>query len=135
MLPSDDKEELGGKIADETRTNRKIIQREKQEEYDRYKKDLSKNIELVEGYEIYQDMTNQRKEWIEKEKQVNKGVPPMMIDDFYKRNDVEKRLELDDQQKKVQEGLAKDKLKQEQDKKKKEESGTKIICNYLVLIF
>jgi hypothetical protein len=80
-------------------------------------------------------MMNQRKDWIEKEKHTNKGAPPLNVNEFYKRNDVEKREELDDQQKKVQEGLAKDKLKQEQDKKKKEESGTKIICNYLVLIF
>jgi hypothetical protein len=133
MLPNDshDKEEqYGVKIAEETRKNRKIIQREKQEEYDKYKKDLSKNIQLIEGYEIYQDMMNQRKDWIEKEKHVNKGVPPLNVQEFYKRNDVEKREELDEQQKKVAETIAKDKLKKEQDKKKKEESGTKIVRKF-----
>lgn len=131
MLPSDsDKEDqYGVKIAEETRNNRKIIQREKDEDYEKFKKDLTKNIQLVEGYEIYQDMMNQRKDWIEKEKHTNKGAPPLNVNEFYKRNDVEKREELDDQQKKVAEGIAKDKLKKEQDKKKKEESGTKITCN------
>lgn len=127
MLPSNN-DDLIENIAQENRKNRKIIQKEKNEEYNKYKKDLSKNIEVVEGYDIYQDMMNQRKEWVEKEKLVNKGLVPFSIEDFYKRQEVEKREEIDDQQKKAQEQIAKDKLKKEQDKKKKEESGTKIVC-------
>jgi hypothetical protein len=131
MLPSVGND-MTQSIAQENRKNRKIIQKEKEEEYNKYKKDLSKNIEVVEGYDIYQDMMNQRKEWIEKEKLVNKGLVPFSIEEFYKRQEVEKREEIDDQQKKAQEQIAKDKLKKEQDKKKKEESGTKIVCKFLI---
>jgi len=131
MLP-DGEDNLDLRIAEENRKNRKVVQIEKELEYNNYKKDLASNIELVEGYQIYEDMVSQRKDWIEKEKHVNKGVPPKSINLFYKRNDVEKRVELDEGQKKVAETIAKDKLKKEQDKKKKEESSNKIICKTFI---
>lgn len=129
MLPSEGNpnEQLEIKIAEENRKNRKIVQKERATDYENYKKDLEENIKLVEGYNIHQDMMNQRKDWLDKEK-IETGTVPLNIDLFYKRLDVEKKVELDEQQKKVAETIAKDKLKKEQDKKKKDENGALIKC-------
>lgn len=135
MMPEEKIEDIGIKLAEENRVHRKVIQREKESDYDKYKNDLTKNIKTVEGYEIRQGMINERKEWMDKEKEVNKGEPPYSIKLFYDKLNVEKKVELDENQKKVNENIAKDKLKKEQDKKKKEENGNLIKCIFNKYLF
>lgn len=125
MIP-DNKNKLIEEFSKENRNIRKIDQEQKNIEYDKVKKDLEEKILLIEGYDIKEAMKNERREWINKEKSDNKGEPPHSLDQFYKRLDVEKRVELDENQKKVAENIAKEKLKKEQDKKKKDETGALI---------
>jgi hypothetical protein len=128
MLPSEALEDnLDIRVAEEFRKGRKVIQKQIAEDYKNYKKELIENIIQQDEYEIKQNMINQRKDWMEKEKQRKKGVPPMGINEFYKRNDLEKPVEMTEEQKKILEENAKNKLKGEQDKIKKEESQPTII--------
>jgi hypothetical protein len=133
MSPNNINELADVKTAVENRKNRKIVQSEKEIDYANYKKDLAKNIEVIEGYNLQQDLISHRRDWYEKEKS-DTGKIPESIDGFYKRLEVDKNGPiLDDAQKKVQEGLAKDKLKKEQDKKKKEE-GNAVAIKCIIFI-
>ena len=128
MVPENPSENIYQKFSEENRKDRKLKQEQKEEEYKSYKNELENKIKIIEGYDIKEAMKNQRRDWINKERSENRGEPPVSIDLFYKRLDVEKRVELNDAQKKLQDDITKDKVKKEQDKKKKEETGNFITC-------
>lgn len=102
---------------------RKKNQQQNEVQYREYKKELKEKIKMIEEYDIKDKMKNDIRDWINTYKYENKGEPPRHLGLFYDRFKVEKRVELDENQKKVAENLAKLKLKQEQDKKKKDENG------------
>lgn len=126
MVPENKEENIYLQFAQHNRKARKEKQKQREEQYETYKDELEDKIKIIEGYDIKEAMKNQRRDWINKERSENKGEPPVSIDLFYKRFDVEKKVELNDQQKKLQEDQAKEKLKKEQDKKKGEEKGNVI---------
>lgn len=126
MVPENKEENIYLQFAQQNRKARKDKQKQREEQYESYKEELEEKIKIIEGYDIKEAMKNQRRDWINKERAENKGEPPVSIDLFYKRFDVEKKVELNDQQKKLQEDQAKEKLKKEQDKKKGEEKGNVI---------
>jgi len=128
MVPENKEKNIYIRFSEENRKARKEKQRQKEENYEGYKEELEEKIKIIEGYDIKEAMKNQRRDWINKERAENKGEPPVSIDLFYKRFDVDKKVELNDQQKKLQEDQAKEKLKKEQDKKKGEEKGNSIQC-------
>jgi len=130
MIPENKADNIYIKFEEENRKARKDKQKQREEQYESYKEELEEKIKIIEGYDIKEEMKNQRRDWINKERAENKGEPPVSIDLFYKRFDVEKKVELNDQQKKLQEDQAKEKLKKEQDKKKGEEKGNVIQCNF-----
>ena len=114
------------KSPEEIRKNRKEIQKERQRDYDEYLKNLEKSIKEVEGYDMRQKMINERREWMEQYKH-DHNEPPQQIKLFYDKFNVTLKQELDDNQKKEKDKIAKDILKKEQDKKKKVEQGDKIV--------
>lgn len=128
MVPENQADNIYIRFDEENKKERKLRQEEKNMQYKEYKVELEEKIKIIEGYDIKEAMKNQRRDWINKERSENKGEPPLNIALFYKRNDIEKKVELNDAQKKVQEEQTKDKLKKEQDKKKKEEVGNNIQC-------
>ena len=115
-----------------TREDRKLTQKNNLQEYETYKESLKGTIDMIEGNDLKENMINERRDWINKYKAINKGEPPHLIDLFYKRHELEKKEELDENQKKVQENIAKEKLKKGQDSKKKEESGAFIKCKFII---
>jgi len=123
MVPKNKEENIYIKFEEENRKDRKEKQKQKEDQYENYKEELEDKIKIIEGYDIKEGLKNERREWINEERSKNKGEPPANLDLFYKRLDVEKKVELNDQQKKLQEDQAKEKLKKEQDKKKGEEKG------------
>jgi hypothetical protein len=128
MVPGNKEENIYMIFCDENRKDRKNKQEQRKDQYKDYKEDLENKIRTIEGYDIKEAMKNQRRDWINKERSENRGEPPLNIDLFYKRLDVEKKVELNDAQKKALEEQAKEKLKKEQDKKKNEEKGNQIQC-------
>jgi hypothetical protein len=128
MVPGNKDENIYMIFSEENRKDRKNKQEQRKEQYKEYKVDLENKIRTIEGYDIKEAMKNQRRDWINKERSENKGEPPLKIDLFYKRLDVEKKVDLNDAQKKALEEQAKEKLKKEQDKKKNEEKGNQIQC-------
>lgn len=127
MLP-DESNNLIQQFDEENRKIRKIKQEQKEEDYDKFKKDLDNKMRIVEGYDIKESMKNERRDWINNEKAVNLGEPPHLVKLFYDKDNKGIKVELDENQKKVAENLAKEKLKKEQDKKKKDENGAMIKC-------
>ena len=115
------------KSPNEVRKDRKEIQKERQKDFDQYNINLEKSIEAIQGYDLKQKMINERRDWMEKYKQNNRGEPPQLLSLYYDQFKVTIKEELDDNQKKEKDKIAKDKLKKEQDKKKKNEQGDKII--------
>lgn len=111
----------------EVRKDRKEIQKERQRDFEEYEKSLEEQIQVVNGYDLKQKMINERRDWMEKYKQNNRGEPPQLLQLYYDQFKVTIKQELDDNQKKEKDKIAKDKLKKEQDKKKKGEQGDKII--------
>ena len=114
------------KISEDNRNKRKVDQIQKALDYDKYKKNLADNIKAIESHDLKEAMKYERREWINKEKLLDKkGEPPQNLDRFYTKDQVDQdRLkELDDNQKKEKEKIDKENLKKEQDKKKKEEAG------------
>lgn len=105
---------------------RKVAQREKEEEFQKYQQELEDQIKLIEGPDLKQKMINERRDWIDKYRHDNKGEPPQQLVLYYDSFKVTLKQELDDNQKKEKDKIAKDKLKKEQDKKKKGEQGDKI---------
>lgn len=110
-------------IANEIREERKKRQGDEYINYGIYKKSLVDRFKKIEEEDFKENLKNERREWLTNYIKEHSGEPPVFIKDFYKRNEVEKKEELDDNQKKVQENIAKDKLKKEQDSKKKDEAG------------
>jgi hypothetical protein len=125
MIPDDkvETEVTGSKLAEENRKQRKLIQKEKQDEYDNYKNDMSNNIILMEKYDIQQGMIKERKDWLESDIQNNNGKVPQHMGLFYDAKDVNTKDILDDSQQKAKDDIEKAKLKKLQEKKKKDESG------------
>lgn len=128
MLPEDKSsgQDIGVELAEENRKQRKLVQKEKIAEYEKYKNNMINNVNLLEKYDIQQGMIRERKEWIDKETHLNKGQPPQFIDGFYEKTNVGVPEKLDDNQKKVADDIKKANIKKEQEKKKKEESSTLI---------
>jgi len=124
MLPDDKASgyDIGIELAEENRKQRKLLQKEKLAEYEKYKNNLINNVNLLEKYDIQQAMMKERKDWLEKEIHLNKGQPPQTIDGFYEKLKVGVPEKLDDNQKKVAEDITKANIKKEQEKKKKDES-------------
>lgn len=120
------------KNSEDNRNKRKVEQNQKVIDYEKYKKNLAENIKLIESHDMKEAMKYERREWINKEKALDrKNEPPQLLDGFYKRNEVDndKLKELDDDQKKEKEKIDKENLKKEQDKKKKKEAGAFIKGN------
>lgn len=100
-----------------------------------FKNELIDKFNKIEKDNLRENMINERRDWIINYIKENNGEPPTSIKLFDKRNEIEKKVELDDNQKKAQENIAKDKLKKQQDVKKKEEGGQLIKCidyNYII---
>ena len=133
MVPENKEDNIYMIFSEENRKERKNKQVQREDQYKEYKDELDNKIRTIEGYDIKDAMKNQRRDWINKERSENKGEPPLNIDLYYKRLDVEKKEELNDAQKKAMEEQAKEKLKKEQDKKKTEEKGNQIQCNFINL--
>jgi len=114
--------------ANEIAKNRKVIQQQKEKEYEEYKNSLIEKIKLIQGYEKREGYKNERREWISEYKALNKDAP-YSINLFYQRNDKKdgkEGEEMDEGQLKAKENIAKDKLKQKQDQKKKDDNGPMI---------
>ena len=135
MVPGTKEENMYIVFAEENRKARKNKQTQREDQYHEYKDELGNKIRTIEGYDIKEAMKNQRRDWINKERSENRGEPPLNIDLYYKRLDVEKKVEVNDAQKKAMEEQAKEKLKKEQDSKKKEEKGNQIQCNKFNLFY
>ncbi len=134
MVPENKDKNIYIQFGQENRKMRKEKQKQREDQYESFKEELEGKIKILEGYDIKEAMKNQRRDWINKERAENKGEPPVSIELFYKRNDVEKKVDLNDQQKKLQEEQVKKELKKEQDKKKGEEKGNMIQCNFFNLV-
>ena len=119
-------ENIGVQLAEENRKQRKIVQKEKLVDYEKYKNNLIENVNLLEKYNIQQGMTKERKEWIEKETHLNRGQPPQILQGFYEKLNVRINEKLDDKQKKVADDITKAYIKKEQAKKKKDEGSALI---------
>lgn len=134
MLPQDksqtDSSNNPVKFSEETREERKRIQKNNLIYYEEYKNEMREKFKLVEEDDLKENMKNERREWINEAIMFNdKSIgPPHDIKMFYDRDKVEKRVDLDDDQLKVAETIAKDKLKGKQDAKKKDEAGQMINC-------
>jgi len=134
MVPGNKEDNMYMIFSEENRKERKNKQIQREDQYKEYKEDLGNKIRTIEGYDIKEAMKNQRRDWINKERSENRGEPPLNIDLYYKRLDVEKKVELNDAQKKALEEQAKEKLKKEQDKKKNEEKGNQIQCKNIIFL-
>jgi len=119
-------ETIGVQLAEENRKQRKLIQKEKLFDYNKYKNNMIDNVNLLEKYNIQQGMTKERKEWIEKETHLNRGEPPKSLNGFYEKLNVGINEKLDDKQKKVADDITKANIKKQQEKKKKDEGSVQI---------
>ena len=121
-------------LAKNIRQERKRIQANNLEYYEVYKEEMKNNFKKVEEDDIKENMKNERREWISNQIMFNDKSqgPPYDIKFFYERNNVEKKEVLDENQIKQAENIAKDKLKQKQDNKKKDEAGQMIKCSFLI---
>lgn len=120
------------KIVEEIKKGKKEIQKNNKIYYEAYKEDMKVNWARVEENELRENMINERREWISKQIMFNDPKtegPPYSIKQFYEKDNVEKKVELDENQLKIKENIAKDKLKAKQDDKKKNEKGGMIQVN------
>ena len=121
------------KFAKKNREERKKIQADNLELYNIQKEELKTKFQKIEEDDIREDMKNQRRDWISEQIKFNDPKtqgPPYDVNQFYLRNNVEKKVVLDENQLKMKETIAKDKLKQKQDDKKKNEQGQMIKCKF-----
>ena len=89
-------------IAEEIRKDRKVKQMDERLDYeDHYKTNLKERFNRIEKEDYAENMKNERREWITDFIQLHNGEPPVFVKNFYLRNEVEKKEELNENQKKV----------------------------------
>lgn len=122
------------KFSKETRDERKRIQNNNNMYYNICKDEIKDKFHKIEEDDLRENMKNERRDWISKQIMFNDPKtqgPPHDIKLFYQKDDVEKKEILDENQVKMKENIAKDKLKGKQDAKKKDENGQMIKCKII----